>query len=394
MRKVIGFRRQTRQLKRAGGGETDFGERSRSKQMINDNPSPVRLEDIASRVGVSRSEVSRVLNGRIREGKGVGPATRDRILTAAREMNYRPHRAAQSLARGRTDTVALMMVVDRTPQAIQSAEAYHELTPHYHEIIGGLTYTLNQYGLHLLLAQCGTPDTDPLMAMDQIARSRTCDGMIITDMLVNDPRPGILDEAGMSYVVRGSSPTPGTVAVGSDNVAVGYQAITYLYGLGHRRILFYNIGRDMMAGERRYEGFCKARDETALGKSLEYRDDAHYENGIYTSLLERLDQPEIPTAIFTEDEIGALGAERALKEAGLRVPEDVSVMTCLNARFMRMVAPHLTVLNVRQVEVASEAGHKLARMLRGEIVERCQTFMPPILEERHSTGPPLSRQIW
>ena len=362
--------------------------------MINDNPMPVRLEDVALRVGVSRSEVSRVLNGRVREGKGVGPATRDRILTAAREMNYRPHRAAQSLARGRTDTVALMMVIDRRPQAVRSAEAYHELTPHYHEIIGGLTYTLNQYGIHLLLAQCGTPETDPLSAMDQIARSRSCDGMIITDMLVDDPRPGILDKTGMAYVVRGSCPNPGTVAVGTDNVEVGYQAVTYLYGLGHRKILFYNIGRDMMAGERRYEGFCKARDETGLGKSLEFRDDAHYENGIYTSLLARLDERDIPTAVFTEDEIGALGAERALTEAGLRVPEDVSVMTCLNARFMRRVAPHLTALNVRQVEIASEAGHKLARMLRGETVERRQTYVTPILEERRSTAAPPPKRNW
>jgi len=239
-----------------------------------------------------------------------------------------------------------------------------------------------------LLAQCGSPETDPLVAMEQIARSRTCDGMIITDMLVDDPRPQMLEETGISYVIRGSSPIPNTVAVGMDNAAVGYEAVSYLYGLGHRKILFYNIGRDLMSGKGRFEGFCKARDETGLGKTLEYRDDAHYEDGIYKSLLERLNEPDIPTAIFTEDEIGALGAERALKQAGLRVPQDISVMTVLNARFMRLVAPHLTVLNVRQIEVASEAGHKMARMLRGETIDRKQTFLSPILEERLSTAPP------
>ncbi|HEX5323429.1 MAG TPA: substrate-binding domain-containing protein, partial [Capsulimonadaceae bacterium] len=70
-----------------------------------------------------------------------------------------------------------------------------------------------------------------------------------------------------------------------------------------------------------------------------------------------------------------------------------SVMTCLNARFMRLVNPHLTVLNVRQDEVAAEAGHLLARLLRGEDVEKRQFFLQPLLEERGSVGPPRKRAL-
>ncbi len=359
--------------------------------MKNQEIMPVRLEDVANRVGVSRSEVSRVLNGRLREGKGVGAATRQRILDAAREMNYRPHRAAQNLARGRTDTVALMMVIDKEAQSSPFGGAHHELSAHYHEIIGALTYTLNQYGINLLLAQCGDTSGDPLAVMEQIARSRASDGMIITDIAVDDPRPALLEQAGLPYVVRGSSPRAGTVAVGMDNVAVGYEAITYLYGLGHRRILFYNIGRDLMSGQRRYEGFCRACGEFDLGQEVEYRDDAHYKDGIYNSVKARLQEPDFPTAIFAEDEMGAFGAIRALEEAGLRIPEDVSVMSCLNARFMRLIAPNLTVLNVRQEEVAAQAGHLLARMLHGEDVERTQMLLAPLLEEHGSTAPPRTR---
>ena len=352
---------------------------------------PVRLEDIAARVGVSRSEVSRVLNGQIRAGKSVGAATRDRILEAARDMNYSPNRAARNLVRGRTDTAALMIVIDRQAKSSPFLEDYDvpdELSPHYHEMIGSLTYTLSQYGIHLLLAQCGGQATDSVSVMESLARSRTCDSMIITDMLVDDPRPKILEQTGLPYVIRGSSPQPGSVAVGMDNVAVGYQAVKYLYDLGHRRILFYNIKRELMVGKRRFEGMCKAREEFGLGNTLEYRDDVHHGGGTYDSLLRRLQEPDIPTAIFAEDEISALGAERALIQSGLRIPEDVSVMTCLNARFMRLVAPHLTVLNVRQSEVAAQAGHLLAKMLQGETVEPEQTYLSPILEERGSTASP------
>ena len=361
------------------------------KEMTDRNSLHVRLEDIAARVGVSRSEVSRVLNGQVRAGKSVGAATRDRILEAAREMNYSPNRAAQSLVRGRTDTAALMIVIDRQAKAspfFEDRDAPDELSPHYHEMIGSLTYTLNEYGIHLMLAQCGGRDVNPVAAMEQLARSRACDGLIITDMFVDDPRPQILKETGLPFIIRGSAPEPGSVAVGMDNVAVGYEAVRYLYSLGHRRILFYNIRRDLMVGQRRFEGMCLARAEFGLEATLEYHDDVHHENGVYMSLRQRLQEPNVPTAIFTEDEISALGAERAVAEAGLRVPQDVSVMTCLNARFMRLVAPHMTVLNVRLNEAAAEAGHLLARMLRGEPVEPRQTFLSPILEEHGSTGPP------
>ena len=132
----------------------------------------VRLEDIAARVGVSRSEVSRVLNGQVRAGKSVGAATRDRILEAARDMNYSPHRAAQNLVRGRTDTAALMFVIDRQAKAspfLEDHDAPDELSPHYHEMIGSLTYTLNEYGIHLMLAQCGGQGISPIEAMEQLA---------------------------------------------------------------------------------------------------------------------------------------------------------------------------------------------------------------------------------
>ena len=354
----------------------------------------VRLEDIAARVGVSSSEVSRVLNGRVRSGKSVGAATRDRIIEAAREMNYSPHRGAQSLVRGRTDTAALMMVIDRKAPASPFLEEHNtpdELSPHYHEIIGGLTYTMSQHGINLMLAQCGGDGADPIAKMEALARSRTCDGLFITDILTDDARPAVLLKTGLPFVIRGSSPIPGTVAVGTDNIWVGYNAVKYLYDLGHRRILFFNIRRDLMVGQRRFEGMCRARVDLGLESTLEYRDDAHHEGGVYNALMQRLSEPNLPTAIFAEDEISALGAERALQRAGLRIPEDVSLMTCLNARLMRRVVPHLTVLNVRQHDSAVQCGQLLAQMLRGETVERKQVLLTPILEEHGSTAPPPGR---
>lgn len=334
-----------------------------------------RLEDVAARVGVSRSEVSRVLNNRQRAGRTVGRAKQEEILRVAEEIGYQPNRAAQNLARGRTDAVALVVQID----------ASRQLSPHYQEIVGSLTYTLNEWGLHLLLVQA---DGDQTEVLTRLARTRLCDAVIITDMQVDDTRPSLLQGLGLPFLIRGSAPQPGLVAVGMDNQAVGYQAIEHLQGLGHRRILFHNIGRGYLSGQRRWEGFEQAVHEFGLQDTACYEDEVYGEEGLYDLTCRVLTQPDPPTAIFAADELAAAGVLRAASESGLHVPDDLSVLTCLNARFMRRLNPRLSVLNVRQDEVASEAGRTLARMLRGEPVEPKQTFLSPLLEENGSCTPP------
>jgi LacI family transcriptional regulator len=152
--------------------------------------------------------------------------------------------------------------------------------------------------------------------------------------------------------------------------------------------MFYNIRRELLVGQRRFEGMALAGRELGLTQTLEYRDDIHHEIGMYNSVLQRFQEPNLPTAIFAEDEISALGAERALTSLGLRIPRDVSLMTCRNARFMSLVIPHITVLNVRLDESAAHCGRLLAQMLRSEPVEKKQTLLAPMLEEKGSTGPP------
>lgn len=331
----------------------------------------VRLEDIAQQVGVSRSEVSRVLNGRQRAGRSVGVEKQERIQQVARELGYQPNKAAQSLAHGRTDTVGLLL---------QPGD-YDGLSPHHHEIIAALTSTLAEHGLHLLLHQWSPTDTDSLV---RLARAHICDVLILTDMRQDDPRPALLKEMGQPFVVRGTASEPGVLAVGMDNRAVGRLAVETLASYGHRKILFHNIGRDLISGEGRYQGCRDACAKLGLDTTLRYVDHIWGEEGLYSYVHECFTQPDPPSALFVADELAALGALRALSELGKRVPEDVSLLTCLNARFMRRVLPQLSMIQVRQHEVAAEAGRVIARLLSGEPVEQKQFFLTPILEENGS----------
>jgi LacI family transcriptional regulator len=331
----------------------------------------VRLEDIAQQVGVSRSEVSRVLNGRQRVGRSVGLEKQKRILQLAQELGYQPNKAAQNLAHGRTDMVGLLL----------RSEDSGELAPHHHEIIAALTHTLTEQGLHLLLHQWSQETNGALL---RLARARTCDVLVLTDMRQDDPRPTFLRGLGQPFVIRGSAPEPGMLAVGMDNQAVGRLAVETLVRYGHRRILFQNIGRDFMAGEGRYQGCQAACAEHGLTETLHYEDAVWGEEGIYAYILERFTQPDPPTAIFATDELTALGALRALTELGKRVPEDVSLLTCLNARFMRRVLPQVSTIHIRQYDVAVELGRWIGRLLSGQPVEQKQFFLAPTLEERGS----------
>lgn len=335
----------------------------------------VRLEDIAQRVGVSRSEVSRVLNNRLREGRSVGVEKQQHIRRVAQELGYQPNKAAQNLAQGRTDTIGLVV----------EPGGDYELSPHYHEIIGALTGTLSEFGLQLLLHSWKDNVADSLA---QLARTRSCDLLVLTDMRTDDPRPALLRAMNQPFVIRGTALEPESLAVGMDNYAVGKLAVEYLAGWGHRRIFFQNIGRDFRAGEGRYQGYLDACRALGLEQSARYEDSVWGEEGLYAYTRSLFIQPDPPTAIFASDELGALGVLRALSDLGKRVPEDVSVLTCLNARFMRRILPTTTTILVRQHEVAAEVGRTVGRLLSGEPIERKQYYLSPLLEERGSCAPP------
>ncbi|MFY7953048.1 MAG: LacI family DNA-binding transcriptional regulator, partial [Armatimonadaceae bacterium] len=149
---------------------------------MNENPpptTPIRLEDIARAVGISRSEVSRVLNNRVREGRGVSLDKQQEIQRLAREWGYVPNRNARNLVRGQTDFVGMPIQVGPDRQ----------LSPHYHELVGALTATLGRRGLHLVLVDVHDDPIEPLM---RFARARSVDGFLLTDIQVDDPRPALL----------------------------------------------------------------------------------------------------------------------------------------------------------------------------------------------------------
>jgi DNA-binding LacI/PurR family transcriptional regulator len=335
------------------------------------NPPPKRVsqQDIAERVGVSRSEVSRVLSGQLRQGRSIAPEKQEAILQAAREMNYQVNALAKNLATGKTNTVALVIRMDRG----------EPLAPHYQEIIGAMTLTLAEYDLRLLLVQTERDLIEHSMSvLEKLVRSGSCDGVILTDVKVLDERIALLDQLNFPYVIRGTTTDSTRYAVGMNNKTIGRLAIQTFAEHGHRHVLFHNVEAFLRAGADRGAG--ATAEAKVWGVEMEFEDSIYKEGDIYRFVLARFSAPNPPTALYLADELAAFGALRALADLGLRVPEDVSVMTSLNSRMLRRISPTLSFINVRQDEVAAQAAHLLARLLSGEAVPPGQHFLEPVVE--------------
>lgn len=344
--------------------------------MESESPKAPRLEDIAQRVGISRSEVSRVLNNRVRPGRTVSLERQAQIRAVARELGYSPHPGAQNLARGKTDLVALTMLID-------SGDG---LPPHYQEIITAVTSVFRGHGMNLILSQ--SEMDSQLASIEKLARSRQTDGVILTDMMVDDQRPALLTRYGLPYVIRGTAPSYGMPAIGLDNVALGRMAIEYLASHGHRRILFHNVGRNMSAGFGRYNGFVQAVEALGLVSDVEYEDRYYLENQVFAYALKRWSEPNPPTAVYAADEMGASAFLRAFAELGLRVPIDVSLMCSLNAKYMHQVLPSITKITTQQQATAFEAARQLLRILGRKPGPMEQVFLQPELVDGLSVSSP------
>lgn len=344
--------------------------------MDSETPKPPRLEDIAQRVGISRSEVSRVLNNRVRPGRTVSLERQAQIRAVARELGYLPHPGAQNLARGKTDLIALTMLID-------SGDG---LSPHYQEIITAVTSVLRGHGMNLILSQ--SEADAQLASVEKLARSRQTDGVILTDMMVDDERPALLSRYGLPYVIRGTAPSYGMPAIGLDNIALGRMAIQHLYEYGHRRILFHNVGRDMMAGFGRHTGFTAACAELGIADEVEYEDSIYLEHQVFSYAIEKWSNPNPPTAVYAADEMAASAFLRAFNELGLRVPVDVSLMCSLNAKYMHQLIPTITKIKTQQQATAFEAARQLLKIRGRKPVPMEQVFLQPELIAGQSVAAP------
>ena len=331
------------------------------------------LSDLAERAQVSVSTVSRALRGK----PGAGPDLARRIRELADTLGYRPHPAARSLSTGRTYAIAA--VVRDLPN------------PYYTRVLDGIYRAAREQDYSVQLHLTRNQEDIPRLWAD--CSDRRWDGLIIAlpgRYLTYQNFLQRVAAAHLPIVLYGPTFTPFVDSVGVDYVQAGRMAVAHLVELGHQRIAHLCTPDLQMAEGSRLAGF----QQGMLEHQLPYRKEWVLEGlGMrregYRAMQELLRCDELPTGIVCHNDLAAIGAMAAIRDAGLRVPEDFSVVGFDNIEDDDFLPVKLTTVD----QPAEEIGRMLVKTLLERIASPDHPEMTTVRMEarlivRESTAPP------
>lgn len=335
------------------------------------------INDVAALAGVSPTTAKRVL----REPERVAPATLERVRKAIEELHYVPDERAGALRRGRNRSVGLILA--------------SIVEPFFASLMRVISHTMRQEGYTVLVAETEYQCELELQSLKQFYGNRVS-GLII--------RPGY-GTPNLDYLRRMRDHGTHIVEIdyhyaGSpfswvmlDNPRCIREGVRYLYELGHRRIATLGCYDPVINPEERSYTFPLAMRELGLEVPEEYRRVIRLtEEEAYrvTRDLMRLDNP--PTALFGLNGTSSLGAFRALQELGLRIPDDVSLLSFDDYTWMQVVRPQIDVF----AQPVDDMGRLAARLVVSEVTqgwrpEVTRSVFPGELLKRGSCAPPHGR---
>lgn len=312
-------------------------------------PGPPTIIDVARESGVSYSTVSRVLNGY----EFVKPTTREKVLQAASKLGYVPNQQARSLAGGRSNLIGILV------PGLNNG--------YISEIIHGIDQELEKSDYNLILYTTrrhhGRESNYVATIMNGAA-----DGLVLVVPLISTSYLEALHEQHFPYVLIDQADNTGKSSfVNATNWQGAYDATQYLIKLGHRRIGFVTGLTGLNSTVDRFEGYRAAlSDQGLLVQSELIAEGDFWERGGYMAAQKLLDLPQRPTAIFASNDLSAFGALEAVRQRGLRVPEDVSVIGFDNIPQSSAVYPKLTTVH----QPLEQMGQVAVKMLLEHIANR------------------------
>jgi len=330
---------------------------------------PVSQVEIARVAGVSRTTVSFVLNN-VR-GKNISEETRQRVVAAAREFGYSPDESAVDTATSREGAVSLFVC--------HSESAFSDA--YILRLLEGMGPALHKSRYDLRVVQFRVSRHDYV----ETARKGGYAGIMLLNTHADDPGIAELEASRLPFVVIGSLPDDSLAQVDIDNAEAAGRAGQYLVGLGHRDIaVIAHAPATFLAVRARLEGFLGAL--RAAGVELpESR--LHYasftEESGHAAMKELLAEGR-PSAVFATNDMVAYGAMRALDEAGLAVPDDVSIVGFDDDYMSRYTNPPLTTVTLPAEGIGRRAAESLLRVVHGGHIHGGIHILPTSLTIRRS----------
>lgn len=342
----------------------------------------VSMTDVARRAGVSQKTVSRVVNGE----PHVTEAIRAKVQAAIDEMGFRPNAAARALVTRRNQRIGMV-----TPSTALYGPA---------SVLEGVDGALRGSGYHLSVARTrGNGVADLQAAIDELV-AQDIAGLVLSEP-IDLGHPDLRIPLGLPVLSFGSpkagSPTPGApdavarpdeLVMGADETAGARSAVEHLLALGHRTVHHIGGTKGWSATARRITGWRAALSDAGVEAPPVVHGDWTPRSG-YEAAVSLLRGRGV-TAIFAGNDHMAIGAIRAIEQAGLRVPEDVSVVGFDDAPEAEFLSTPLTTVRQDFAEVTRLAVHRLVSTIEGRPPAERHRLVPAQLVVRESTAPPPS----
>lgn len=340
--------------------------------------SRVTIADVASAAGVSKTAVSFAFNNPER----LGQATLERVLGVAQELGYTPHPAARALSMRRSGTIGILI-----PQRLSTVFA----NPFVSELIQGLGEQCEEHDLTLLLV----PPLDG--SLEGAIRQASVDGFISLGLSADDRALEVLDRIGIPTVLVDSDSSPDYPAINVDDEGGAQAAARHLLELGHRQLAIIVLPparaqvTSTPTAARRLAGYQKAIQ--AAGAPDPFVVVAGISASAGARAFESMPKGRRrPTGVLAMSDMAAIGVMSAAQSAGLRVPEDLSVVGFDDVPASAWTNPPLTTVRQPIVEKGRLAARLLIQRMKGKTVESPSPLRTSLVV-RNSTSSPADSDL-
>jgi LacI family transcriptional regulator len=328
----------------------------------------VTIYDVAREAGVSMATVSRVVNG----NPNVKPQTRKKVLETIERLGYRPNAVARGLASKKTTTVGVII-----PDISNTV---------YAEIARGIDDIANMYHYHIILSNSDQKVDKELQLINAMLEKQV-DGLIFLGGEVTDEHVSVLRSAPVPVVLSATQHHSNELpSVNIDHQLAAMDAVSKLIERGHRQIaMISGTLYDPLRGLARFQGYKNALENANIpfDESLVRSGNYRYESGIaaaeyFLTLSAR------PTAIFAASDEMAIGAIHHLQDAGLNVPNDVSVVGYDDIHFAQMVRPMLSTVSQPMYDIGAVSMRLLTKYMNKETVDSPTVILQHDFSHRQS----------
>lgn len=342
--------------------------------MTDDRPT---IKDVAKRAGTAVSTASLVVNN-----KGyVSDEIKKKVLQAVEELGYQPNRVARALAKNATENIGFVV----------AQEHFSKVEPFYTKVFLGTEFEARQHDYYILLTT--VPKSFKPSCVPRFIRERSVDGVIFAGKLSEGYVRAALNQDILAVVIDYHYQRSKVPTVNIDNFQGSALAVEHLVKLGHKNIAF--VGGDFLhpSINQRYEGYKKTLQVNGLkcnDKLVSVDEPGTGPDDGYNATVRLLKSKAKFTAIVACNDAVAIGSIRALKEFGIQVPTDVSIVGFDDIELSSHIDPQLTTLRVQKEELGATALRILAQSLKSEKRIISSTLIEPELVVRDSTAQPYS----